>query len=135
MILSTQAQIDALLRRSRTIAVVGVSPNPERPSHDMFVTLRARARFEVTPINPAVEQIDGAVAFPSLHAYAKAHGPPDIVDVFRKSADALAVTQDAIAVGARAIWYQLGVIDDAAIALADGAGLNVVVNRCLKTDT
>ena len=135
MILTTVSQRRDLLARSRTVAMLGASPNPTRPSYFVFSYLRTRGRLDVVPINPAVAEIDGITAFPSLAAYAAARGAPDIVDVFRKPADAPQVTREAIAVGARAIWFQYGVINDEAIRLADEAGLNVVVDRCIKVES
>jgi predicted CoA-binding protein len=74
-------------------------------------------------------------SYASLADYAAENGAPDIVDVFRKPADAPAVTREAIAAGARAIWFQYGVINDEAIRLADEAGLDVVVDRCIKVES
>jgi predicted CoA-binding protein len=135
MILTTVAQRGELLARSRTVAMVGASPNPLRPSYTVFSYLRTRGRLIVTPINPSVEAIDGIRAYPSLTAYAAEHGPPDIVDVFRRPADAAAVAREAIAVGAKAIWFQYGVVNEEAIALTDAAGLDVVVDRCIKVES
>ncbi len=115
--------------------MVGASPNPTRPSYFVFSYLRTKGKFEVTPINPATQSIDGVRSFPTLAAYAAEKGSPDIVDVFRKPADALDVTREAIAAGAKAIWYQYGVINDEAIRLADEAGLDVVVDRCIKVES
>ena len=135
MILETDEQRTALLARSRTIAVVGASANPSRDSHMVFSYLRASGRYDVTPVNPALTAgIDGVAAFPSLAAYAAERGAPDIVDVFRKADDAPAVARDAIAAGAKAIWFQFGVVNDEAIRIADRAGLDVVVDRCIKID-
>jgi predicted CoA-binding protein len=124
-----------LLARSRTVAVVGASANTVRPSYFVFSYLRSKGRLEVTPINPALEAIDGVKAYPSLAAYAAQRGAPDIVDVFRKPADALQVTRDAIEVGAAAIWFQYGVVNQEAVELADAAGLDVVVDRCMKVES
>jgi len=135
MILSTLGERRDLLDRSLTVAMVGASPNPTRPSYFVFSYLRTRGKFRITPINPAVSAIDGVKAYPTLAAYAEENGPPDIVDVFRKPADAPAVTRDAIAAGARAIWYQYGVVNEEAIALADAAELDVVVDRCIKVES
>jgi predicted CoA-binding protein len=135
MILESVSQRRDLLARSRTVAMVGASPNPTRPSYFAFSYLRTKGRFEVTPINPATAAIDGVRTFPTLAAYAAQKGPPDIVDVFRKPADALEVTREAIAAGAKAIWYQYGVINEEAIRLADDAGLDVVVDRCIKVES
>jgi predicted CoA-binding protein len=134
VIVATDDALRALLTRSATIAMVGASANPARPSAGVFHALRRFPNFMVTPINPALDAIDGVAAFPTLDAYAGAHGAPDIVDVFRNPADAPQVARDAIAVGARSIWFQLGVVNEAAIAAADAAGLDVVVDRCLKVE-
>ena len=134
MILTAESDIRALLERSTTVAVVGASANPARPSYDVFNALVRGARYRPAPINPALIDIDGVPAFPTLEAYAAAHGAPDIVDVFRNPADAPEVTREAIAAGTKAIWFQLGVVNDDAIAAADAAGLDVVVDRCLKVD-
>ena len=135
MILETVGERRDLLDRSRTVAMVGASANPARPSYFVFSYLRTRGRFEITPINPTIAEIDGVRAYPSLAAYAAEHGAPDIVDVFRRPEEAPQVSRDAIAVGAKAIWFQYGVINDEAIRLADEAGLAVVVDRCIKVES
>ncbi len=135
MILTTVAERRALLARSRTVAMVGASNNPTRPSYFVFSYLRTKGRLDVAPINPTIADIDGIKAYPSLAAYAAEHGAPDIVDVFRRPADAPAAARDAVAVGAKAIWFQYGVINDEAIAIADRAGLDVVVDRCIKVES
>lgn len=135
MILETAAERRALLDRSRTVAMVGASANAQRPSYFVFSYLRMRGRLAVTPINPALADIDGVAAYPTLDAYAKANGAPDIVDVFRKPGDAPQVVREAIAAGAKAVWFQYGVINDEAIRLADQAGLDVVVDRCIKVES
>jgi predicted CoA-binding protein len=135
VILETVSQRRALLARSRSVAMVGASPNVTRPSYFVFSYLRTKGVLEPSPINPSVGEIDGIPAFASLAAFAAAHGPPDIVDVFRKAADAPSVARDAVAVGAKAIWFQYGVINDEAIRIADEAGLDVVVDRCLKVES
>jgi uncharacterized protein len=135
MILETPAQRCALLDRSKTVAVVGASNNPLRPSYTVFSYLRTQHRFDIAAINPTIGEIDGVPAYPSLTAYAQAHGAPDIVDVFRKPSEVVALVQEAIAVGAKAIWFQYGVINEEAITLADKAGLDVVVDRCMKVES
>ena len=115
--------------------MVGASPNHTRPSYFVFSYLRTRAKFDVTPINPTIKDIDGVRAYPSLAAYAAERGAPDIVDVFRKPEEAPQVTREAIASGAKAIWFQYGVINDEAIRIADEAGLDVVVDRCIKVES
>jgi uncharacterized protein len=134
VILAGDAEIAALLERSKTVAVVGASANAARPSKGVFDALVHGGRFAPAPINPTLTDIDGVPAFPTLDAYAAAHGAPDIVDVFRNPADAPEVTREAIAAGAKAIWFQLGVVNDTAIAAADAAGLDVVVDRCIKIE-
>ena len=134
MILTTPSQRRDLLGRVRTIAMVGASPNPLRPSYTVFSYLRRQAGFRVTPINPRIDSIDGISAHPTLAAYAAERGVPDVVDVFRRPSEALAVVRDAIAAGVRAVWFQYGIVNDEAIALADAHGLDVVVDRCMKVE-
>lgn len=135
MILETAAERRALLDRSHTVAMVGASPNVTRPSYFVFSYLRTRGKLDVTPINPAATEIDGRRSYPTLAAYAAERGAPDIVDVFRKPDDAPQVAREAIAAGAKAIWFQYGVVNDEAIQLADQAGLDVVVDRCIKVES
>jgi len=134
MILETPSERRALLARIKTVAVVGASSNPLRPSYTVFSFLRTQTTYDVTPINPALSDIDGVKAYPTLQAYAQERGAPDVVDVFRKPSELLAVVDDAIAAGARAIWFQYGVIDPEAIERADRAGLTVVADRCMKVE-
>jgi predicted CoA-binding protein len=135
VILQTPAERRALLDRSHTVAMVGASSNPARPSYFVFSYLRTKGKLEITPINPTIQQIDGVRAYPSLAAYAAERGAPDIVDVFRRPEEAPQVARDAIAAGAKAIWFQYGVINDEAIRLSDDAGLDVVVDRCIKVES
>ena len=134
MILDTVSARRDLLEHSKKVAMIGASSNPLRPSYTVFSYLRTQSRYEVTPINPTITEIDGVPAFPSLTAYAQAHGAPELVDVFRKPSEVVAIVQEAIAVGAKAIWFQYGVINEEAIRLADEAGLAVVVDRCIKVE-
>jgi len=134
VILDTISARRDLLERSKTVAMIGASANPLRPSYTVFSYLRTTSPFEVTPINPALREIDGVKAYPSLDAYARERGAPDIVDVFRKPSELVAVVQDAIGAGANAVWFQYGVINADAIRIADEAGLAVVVDRCMKVE-
>jgi predicted CoA-binding protein len=134
MIAQTPSLRRALLERIKTVAVVGASANPLRPSYTVFSFLRTQTPYQVRPINPTIAGIDGVAAYPSLGAYAAENGAPDVVDVFRKPSELVDVVTEAIAVGAKAIWFQYGVVNDAAIELADRAGLTVVVDRCLKVE-
>lgn len=131
---STDDERRALLERSHTIAMVGASATPGRPSAEVFEVLHGLGRFAVTPINPAIDAVAGVRAYPTLAAYAAEHGAPDIVDVFRKPADAVSVVAEAAAVGAKAIWFQLGVASPEAIAAAEAAGLDIVAEHCIKID-
>jgi predicted CoA-binding protein len=134
VILTTPAQRRELLARVRTIAIVGASRNPLRPSYTVFSYLRRQSGYDVSPINPTIAEIDGIKAFPSLKAYADERGVPDIVDVFRKPSELVGLVNETIAVGAPAIWFQYGVINPVAIALANEAGMSVVVDRCMKVE-
>lgn len=135
MILRSIGQRRELLDRSRTVAMVGASPNPTRPSYFVFSYLRTKGRFDVAPINPTISDIDGVRAYPTLTAYAAERGAPDIVDVFRRPDQVMPIVEEAISIGARAIWFQYGVINEVAIRRADDAGLNVVVDRCIKVES
>jgi hypothetical protein len=114
------------LTSTRTWAVVGCSPDPARDSHRIAALLQRRG-FRVIPVNPAVDEVLGERCFPSLEAIG---GPVDVVDVFRRSSEAGAHVDEAIAIGAAGVWLQLGVIDEAAAARARDAGLRVVMDRC-----
>lgn len=119
--------IESLLRHTRRIALVGASARPGRPSHGVMRFLLARG-FDVTPVNPMLEgaAIHGRTVVGSLDGAA----PLDLVDVFRAPDKVMPVVEDAIRLGAKSIWFQLGVINPAAIAAARAAGLIVVVDRC-----
>lgn len=119
-----------LLTNARVIAVVGHSDNPDRTSYRIAGYLR-RAGYTVYPVNPTVAEIDGEKSYASL---ADVPEPIDIVDVFRRSEFLPGVVEDAIAVGAKAVWSQLGVYDEGAEQRALDAGLNVIMNRCIKVE-
>ncbi|HEX9610545.1 MAG TPA: CoA-binding protein [Gemmatimonadales bacterium] len=121
-----------LLRRAKTIAVVGLSPKPERPSHSVARYLQ-RSGYHIVPVNPGHAEILGERSYPSLAAAARDH-KIDIVDVFRRSEVVGAVVDEAIAIRPALIWLQLGVIDEAAGSRADVAGVPIVMNRCLAVD-
>lgn len=128
MPLTSDDDIKALLECVRTIALVGASDRPDRPSNEVMGTLQ-RHGYRVIPINPQIagEHIHGEFVFGDM---AVLGDPIDMVDIFRNSAAAGAVVDQAIAVGAKAVWMQLGVIDEAAAARAEAAGLAVVMDRC-----
>ncbi len=112
----------------RTIAVVGASPRPHRPSHGVMRYLQ-RHGYRAIPVNPfaAGDTILGERCYASLRDIPE---PVDMVDVFRRSALAGAAVDEAIAIGAKAVWMQLNVIDAAAAARAEARGIKVVMNRC-----
>jgi uncharacterized protein len=120
------AVIRDILARPLRIAVVGCSPDPVRDSHRVARLLLEKGHA-VIPVNPAAHDILGQTCYPSLHAIP---GRVEMVDIFRRAEQAGAVVDEAIAVGARIVWMQLGVIDDAAAARAQAAGLTVVMDRC-----
>ncbi|MEA2459238.1 MAG: uncharacterized protein QOC95_2210 [Thermoleophilaceae bacterium] len=115
-----------MLSTRRTWAVVGCSPNPGRDSNRIAAMLQSRG-YRVIPVNPACSELLGERCYPSL---ADVPEPIDVVDIFRRSEQAGAHVDEAIAVGASAVWMQLGVIDPAAAARARDAGLDVVMDRC-----
>lgn len=123
----SDAEIRDILTSVKTIALVGWSPKPDRPSHRVAEFLK-RKGFRVIPVNPgqAGQQALGETVVATL---AEA-GPVDMVDVFRRSEEAGAVADEAVRVGAKVVWMQLGVVDEAAASRARGAGLKVVMNRC-----
>jgi uncharacterized protein len=118
------------LAEPRTWAVVGCSPSPWRDSHGIAALL-LREGHRVIPVNPAAGEVLGQHAYPALGAVPE---PIDVVDVFRRSEAAGAHVDEAIAVGARAVWLQLGVIDHAAAGRAAAAGLHVVMDRCPRIE-
>lgn len=119
--------IRELLLTTRRIALVGASHKPERPSFGVMRFLLARG-YQVTPVNPGLagQEILGQRVVASLAEAA----PLDLVDVFRRSEEAGAVMDEAVALGARAVWLQLGVVDEAAAARARAKGVTVVMDRC-----
>ncbi len=120
-------QIRQLLLTTRRIAVVGASDRPDRPSHGVFRFLLDHG-YDAVPVNPVLagRLVHGRRVVPTL---AEA-GPLDMVDVFRRSSEAGAVVDEAVRLGARSAWLQLGVVDKAAAGRARAAGLSVVMDRC-----
>ena len=122
-------EIRALLASGPRIAMIGASNRPFRPSFGVFVALR-RAGYDVVPVNPAESTVDGLPCYPSLHAAVEATGPVDIVDVFRRAEACPEHAREAIEVGARCLWLQLGIVSREAGDIAAAAGLSVVMDRC-----
>lgn len=132
MPLTTDADITSLLRSTHTIALVGASDRPDRAAHGVMAALLDHG-YHVIPVNPqlAGQQIHGQTVMASLADIAE---PIDMVDVFRRSEFVGDIVDEAIAAGARAVWTQLGVTDDAAAARAEAAGLKMVMDRCPKIE-
>jgi len=119
-----------ILERYRRIAMVGLSSNPFRPSHFAAIYMLSEG-YDVTPVNPRETEVLGRRSYASLR---DVPGPVEIVDIFREPAAVPAIVEDAIAVGAKVIWMQLGVIHEEAAELARRAGLEVVMDRCVKIE-
>jgi len=125
--MTTDAEIRDILTSVKTIALVGWSPKPDRPSHGVAAFLKRRG-YRVIPVNPgqAGQQALGETVVATL---AEA-GPVDMVEIFRRSEEAGAVADEAVRLGAKVVWMQLGVEDEAAAERARAAGVKVVMNRC-----
>lgn len=120
-----------LLTDTRTVAVVGVSPDPLRPSNGVYRYLSSSTGYELYPVNPMIETLDGRPAYPDLAALPVV---PDMVDVFRRQDQLRGVLDQAIAVGAKSIWLQQGLWDEQLARDAEAAGMRVVMDRCLKVE-
>jgi hypothetical protein len=120
-----------LLRRARSVAMVGASANPARPSYFVATYLLASTDFDVYFVNPAADEILGRPVYPSLAALPVV---PDLVDVFRRSEDLASVLADTLEVGAPILWLQLGLWDDDVARRGEAAGVTVVMDRCLKIE-
>ncbi len=121
--------IAELLRSHPRIAVIGASSSPFRPSNGVFQDLR-RFGYDVVPVNPAETEVAGEHCYPTLAAAVEATGPVDLVDVFRRPEACPAHAREAVAVGARCLWLQLGIVSPEAAGIAAAGGLAVVMDRC-----
>ena len=132
MPLTADADIAQLLRETRTIALVGASDRPDRPSYGVMRVLQDWG-YRVLPVNPQItgEHVDGEYVWREL---AQIGEPIDMVDIFRRPQAAGEGVDQAIAAGAKSVWLQIGVINDEAAARAEAAGLKVVMNRCPAID-
>lgn len=119
-----------ILQRYRRIAMVGLSSNPFRPSHFAAIYLMSEG-YEVVPVNPREKEILGRACYPSLKAVP---GGVEVVDIFRDPTAVPAIVEDAIAIGAKVVWMQLGVVNEPAAERARAAGLEVVMDRCMKIE-
>ena len=131
--MSTIHELRRILGTCRTIAVVGLSPQWHRPSFFAAKYMQEHG-YRIVPINPAAPQILGERSYPSVTAAAEAGVKIDMVDCFRKSGDIPPIAEEALAVGAQCLWLQIGVVHEEAAAKARGAGLDVVMDRCVKIE-
>jgi len=129
----SKAEIDALLRRVRVVAILGLSDTPGRPSHNVARALQ-KFGYRVVPVNPGAAEILGEKSWPDLESAIRGVGAVDVVDVFRRSEHVPAIVDEAIRLKVPALWLQDGVIDEAAAARARSAGIFTVMNRCMFRD-
>ena len=132
MPLTRDEEIAALLSSARTIAVVGASDRPDRPSYGVMKVMQDRG-WRILPVNPTItgEHVHGEYVWREL---AQIGEPIDIVNIFRRPREAGEAVDQAIAAGAKAVWLQLGIVNEEAAARAEAAGLQVVMDRCIKID-
>src|SRR6202047_3234168 len=128
----SDAKIRAILERVRTIALVGASANWNRPSYFVMKYLQGKG-YRVIPVNPGIagQELLGEKAYATLREIPK---PVDMVDVFRPAREAYGIVEDAVAIGAPVVWMQLGIRNDAAAALGEAAGVEIIMNRCPKIE-
>ena len=121
---------EKVLNSSRTVAMVGLSSKPDRPSYRVASYLKKQG-YNIIPVNPVEKEVLGRLSYPDL---ASVPGPVDVVDVFRRSEEVLPIVEEAIKIGAKAVWMQEGVINKEAAARAREAGLMVVMDRCMRKE-
>jgi predicted CoA-binding protein len=124
------ATLRRVLRETRTLAIVGLSADWYRPSYFAAKYMKEHG-YRIIPVNPKYEQILGEKCYPDLRSIPQ---PVDLVDVFRKPADCAPIALDAVQIGAKVLWLQIGVINDEARRIGEAAGLTVVMNRCVKIE-
>jgi predicted CoA-binding protein len=130
MLITADTDLKHLFETVRTIAVVGCSPKPERPGHYVAKYLQDLG-YRVIPVNPGQTEILGEKCYASLRDIPE---PVDMVDCFRRAEDIPPVVEDAIAIGAKYVWMQLGIVNEEAAQRAIAAGIHVVMDRCPKID-
>lgn len=130
MIITQDSDLKRIFETVRTIAVVGCSPKPERPGHYVARYLQELG-YRIIPVNPGQTEILGEKCYPSLRDIPE---PVDMVDCFRRAEDIPPIVEDAIAIGAKVVWMQLGIVNNEAAARASSAGIEVVMDRCPKID-
>jgi len=122
-----------VLRTTHRIAMIGASSNPLRPSNGVFRYLRA-VGYDVVPVNPGETSVEGVTCYPTLAEAVAATGPFELVDVFRRAELCPPHAHEAVAIGARCLWLQLGIVSAEAAAIASAGGLSVVMDRCTKVE-
>jgi hypothetical protein len=123
--------IEQILRETHTVAIIGISANPSRPSYGVWSYLRSASDYELYLVNPTINEVDGTPVYPSLDEVPVV---PDLVDVFRRREHLLSVLDDTIAVGAKILWLQQGLWHEQVARDGEAAGLQVVMERCLKVE-
>jgi len=126
----TKSEIEAFLRRIRSVAVLGLSETPGKPSHNVAHELQ-KFGYRIVPVNPTAKEILGERAWPDLESALRGAGPVDVVDVFRRPEHVAAIVDDAIRLKVPALWLQEGVVDADAAQRARDAGIFTVMDRCM----
>jgi predicted CoA-binding protein len=121
--------VQRILKQTKTIAVVGLSDKPDRDSYQIASYLQQQG-YRIIPVNPRVNEVLGEKAYPSLRDVPE---PVDVVDIFRRSEDVPPIVEDAIAIGAKVVWMQAGIVNEEAAARAEAAGLAVIMNACMRS--
>ena len=124
------AALASIIAGCRRIAVVDISDRASRPSHMVARYLKDHG-FSIVPVNPKLTEVLGEKCYPDLQSIPE---PVDMVDVFRQAADCPPIAEDAVAVGAKVLWLQLGIVSEEALRIAAAGGLTVVMDRCLKVE-
>lgn len=121
--------VQRILKTTKTIAVVGLSDKPDRDSYQIASYLQQQG-YKIIPVNPRIKEVLGEKAYPSLRDVPE---PIDVVDIFRRSEDVPPIVDDAIAIGAKVIWMQAGIVNEEAAARAEAAGLAVIMDACMRS--
>jgi predicted CoA-binding protein len=122
--------IDEILKNSRTVAIVGVSPKEDRPSYRVASYLKSQG-YDMIPVNPACSELLGEISYPDLLSLPR---PVDVVDIFRRSEDVPPIVEQAIRIKAKVVWMQEGIVNEAAARMAQKAGLKVVMDHCMRKE-
>ncbi len=121
--------VQRILKQTKIIAVVGLSDKPDRDSYQIASYLQQQG-YRIIPVNPRINEVLGEKAYPSLR---DVPDPVDVVDIFRRSEDVSPIVEDAIAIGAKVVWMQAGIVNEEAAARAEAAGLAVIMDACMRS--